>query len=98
MTQQNIEQLIKQKSLPENTVSIELIETHISWIIMCDSFVYKIKKPIEYPFLNFSSLNKRKFYCEREVELNKRLTENVYLDVQPVKYNINKIFIGKRFA
>ena len=94
MTQQNIEQLIAQKSFPENTVSIELIETHISWIIMCDSFVYKIKKPIEYSFLNFSTLTKRKFYCEREVELNKRLTENIYLDVQPVKYNISKIFIG----
>lgn len=94
MTQQNIEQLIVQKEFPENTISIELIETHISWIIVCDNFVYKIKKPVKYSFLNFSTLNKRKFYCIREIELNKRLTENVYLDMQPVKYSSTKIFIG----
>jgi aminoglycoside phosphotransferase family enzyme len=94
MTQQNIEQLIAQKEFPQNTISVELIETHISWVIACDNFVYKIKKPIRYSFLDFSTLQKRKFYCEREIELNKRLTENIYLDVLPVKYNSNKIFIG----
>ena len=93
MTQQNIEQLIAQKGFPENPVSVELIETHISWVIVCDNFVYKIKKPIHYSFLDFSTLEKRKFFCEREIELNKRLTENIYLDVQPVKYNA-QIFIG----
>ena len=72
MTTQNIEQLIAQKQSSGNAVSIELIETHISWIILCDSFVYKIKRPIKYSFLDFSTLQKRKFYCEREIELNKR--------------------------
>jgi aminoglycoside phosphotransferase family enzyme len=94
MTKQNIDQLIAQMGLPENAVSIELIETHISWVIVCDEFVYKIKKPIQYSFLDFSTLQKRKFYCERELELNKRLTANIYLDVLPVKYDSCKLSIG----
>jgi uncharacterized protein len=71
----------------------ELVETHISWVILCDRLVYKIKKPIKYSFLDFSSLQKRKYYCEREVELNKRLTNDIYLDVQPVKEISGNFFI-----
>jgi aminoglycoside phosphotransferase family enzyme len=95
MTKQNIE-LIGRNGLPGNIGSIELIETHISWVIVCDDFVYKIKKSIHYSFLDFSTLQKRKFYCERELELNKRLTANIYLDVLPVKYDSCKLFIGNR--
>jgi aminoglycoside phosphotransferase family enzyme len=95
MTKKTIEQLIAQKDFPCNSVSVHLIETHISWVLVCDAFVYKIKKPIRYSFLDFSTLQKRKFYCERELELNRRLTEDVYVDVLPVKYHSSKIFIGK---
>ena len=94
MTNQNIEQLIAQNGFPENPGSVHLIETHISWVIVCDDFVYKIKKPLKYSFLDFSTLQKRKFYCERELELNKRLTEDIYLDVLRVKYKAGKLFVG----
>ena len=87
MTRENID------TLSANINSIELIDTHISWVILCDDFVFKIKKPIHYSFLDFSTLDKRKLYCEREIELNKRLTDGIYLDVQPVKYH-EQIFIG----
>jgi len=46
--------------------------------------VYKFKKPLRYSFLDFSTLEKRRYYCEREVELNRRLTEGIYLGVVPV--------------
>ena len=72
----------------------ELLETHISWVLLSDAFVYKIKKPIQYSFLDFSTLAKRKYYCGREVTLNRRLTDDIYLDVQPVKERPGKIFIG----
>lgn len=72
----------------------ELIETHISWVLLGDALVYKIKKPIKYSFLDFSTIELRKYYCDREIELNKRLTENLYLDVQPVVNDRNFIFIG----
>src|SRR5690606_33165273 len=69
-------------------------ETHISWVILCDDFVYKIKKPVDYSFLNFSTLNLRKHYCEREIVLNKRLTPGVYLEVLPVREHADQISIG----
>ena len=61
--------------------SCELIETHISWVILTGSFVYKIKKPVDFGFLDFSSLEKRKFYCEEELRLNQRLAPEIYLEV-----------------
>jgi aminoglycoside phosphotransferase family enzyme len=47
--------------------------------------VYKIKKPIQYSFLDFSTIEKRKYYCEREIELNSRLTEDIYLGVKTIR-------------
>lgn len=60
------------------------IETHISWVILAGAFAYKIKKPIRFSFLDFSTLNKRKYYCERELTLNQRLAPQMYLQVIPV--------------
>jgi len=94
MKNEEINTLISEKNFPESTLKAELIETHISWVIICDEFVYKIKKPIRYSFLDFSTLEKRKFYCEREIELNKRIAYDVYLEVLPVKKNASKLFIG----
>jgi len=59
----------------------ELIETHISWVILTGEYVYKIKKPVDFGFLNFSTLAKRKFYCEEELRLNRRLAPELYLEV-----------------
>jgi len=58
-----------------------LIETHISWVILTGDFVYKVKKPVYFGFLNFSTLEKRKFYCEEELRLNRRLAPDLYLEV-----------------
>ncbi|HEX5153371.1 MAG TPA: AAA family ATPase [Parafilimonas sp.] len=93
MNQENIKRLIDKKNFPSETTSVDLTETHISWVIICDEFVYKIKKPVKYSFLDFSTLGKRKLYCEREVELNKRLTNDVYLGIIPVKKNTSEFFI-----
>ena len=84
MTKEQINNLLFNGEFPENTGRPDLIETHISWVLVCDRYVYKIKKPIQYSFLNFSTLELRKYFCQREIELNKRLTDNVYIDVQPV--------------
>jgi len=66
----------------DHSVSVcELIETHISWVILTGEFVYKIKKPVNFGFLNFSTLAKRKFYCEEEFRLNRRLAAELYLEV-----------------
>src|SRR5665213_1150873 len=83
MTKEQIDTLHSGGKFPENTGIPELIETHISWVFLCDDFVYKIRRPIHYSFLDFSTIEKRKYYCEREIELNRRLTDDVYIDVQP---------------
>lgn len=59
----------------------KLIETHISWVLLTGEYVYKIKKPFDFEFLNFSTLEKRKFYCHEEVRLNQLLAPDIYLEV-----------------
>ena len=90
MTREQIDNIL----LPGDSHKTELIETHISWVILGDRYVFKIKKPIKYSFLDFSTIEKRKYYCEREVQLNKRLTNEMYLDVQPVKEIAGRFFVG----
>jgi aminoglycoside phosphotransferase family enzyme/predicted kinase len=60
---------------------IRMVETHISWIILTGDYAYKIKKPVDLGFLDFSSLEKRHHYCQQELELNRRLAPELYLDV-----------------
>jgi len=69
-------------SLYDHPVSgIQLIETHISWVILTGDYAYKIKKPVDLHFLDFSTLDKRRFYCNEEIRLNQRLAPAIYLDV-----------------
>lgn len=62
----------------------QLLETHISWVLLAGDYAWKIKKPVDFGFLDFSSLDKRRFYCEEELRLNGRLAPNIYLEVVPV--------------
>jgi len=83
--QQGIEQLINAlnnpKIYPHSVTQVELIETHISWVFLTGEFVYKIKKPVDLGFLDFSSLKKRHVYCDLELTLNQRLAPEYYLEV-----------------
>ena len=63
---------------------IQLIETHISWIILTGDYAYKIKKPLDLGFLDFSTLERRRFCCNEELRLNSRLAAPIYLDVVPI--------------
>ena len=63
---------------------IRLVETHISWVILTGDYAYKIKKPVDLGFLNFSTLGRRRHYCEEELRLNRRLAPDYYLAVIPI--------------
>lgn len=65
--------------------SFRLIETHISWIILTGDYAYKIKKPVDFGFLDFSTLAKRHHYCDNELRLNRRLEPDIYLAVVPIR-------------
>jgi len=66
---------------PHPVDEVKLVQTHISFVLLAGDFVYKVKKPLDFGFLDFSTLSKRKYYCEQEVLLNQRLCPSIYLDV-----------------
>jgi aminoglycoside phosphotransferase family enzyme/predicted kinase len=79
---------------PHPVEKIEIEETHISKVFLTGKFVYKVKKPVDFGFLDFTSLEKRRHCCEQEVLLNQRLSHQVYLDVaavtlEPGGYGLN---------
>ena len=78
------DKLINLESFPFKTSQLKVVQTHISYIFITDDLVYKIKKPVNFGFLDFTTLEKRKYFCEREVELNRRLSPEIYLGVVPV--------------
>jgi aminoglycoside phosphotransferase family enzyme len=89
-----IEDLKNPGSLPDKTDSVSVVQTHISIVFVADEFVYKVKKPVNFGFLDFTTLEKRKYYCNQEVKLNRRLSEGIYLDVLPVRYDGERHIIG----
>jgi aminoglycoside phosphotransferase family enzyme/predicted kinase len=66
------------------TSAVTVRQTHISWVFITDDIVIKVKKPVDFGFLDFTTLEKRKFFCEEEVRLNRRLCPDIYLGVQPL--------------
>ena len=69
---------------PHPVGSISIIETHISFIVLTGTFAYKIKKPVDFGFLDFTTLEKRRFFCQEELRLNARLAPEIYLEVVPI--------------
>jgi aminoglycoside phosphotransferase family enzyme len=76
-----------------SAIAGSVIETHISWVILAERFAFKIKKPVWFSFLDFSTLERRRYYCNREVELNRRLTD-IYLDVLPITRHDGAFVLG----
>ncbi len=82
--EQMISGLQSSDAYPYQVEDIELIQTHISFVALLSHYVYKIKKPVNLGFLDFSTLEKRREQCEKEVKLNRRLSKNMYEGVVPI--------------
>lgn len=67
------------------------IETHISWVLLTGKVAFKIKKPVNFGFLDFSTLEKRRFYCHEEVRLNQRYSKDIYIAALPIVYDNGSI-------
>ena len=76
-----IQTLLAPQAYPGDVSRVELVETHISWVLLAGEFAYKIKKPVKLPFLDFSTLALRHQSCLDELRLNRRLAPDIYLDV-----------------
>ncbi|HET7290015.1 MAG TPA: phosphotransferase, partial [Thermodesulfobacteriota bacterium] len=79
-----IDFLLESSSYPHNPPGVTHLQTHISDVFIAPPFVYKVKKPVDLGFLDFSTLEKRKHFCHIEVELNRRLCPGVYLGVEDI--------------
>ncbi len=86
--------MMKKEAYPEKPSKIQMKETHISWVFLTGRHAYKVKKPVNYGFLDFSTLEKRRHFCEQELRLNKRLCKDVYLSVLPITQSNGTIRVG----
>ena len=96
MNHQNqiLELMRKPEFYAHHVSQIEQRETHISHVFLTGSYVNKIKKPVNLDFLDFTSLEKRHHYCHQEIILNKRLSQNVYLDVVSINFKDGKYYLA----
>lgn len=76
--------LLRPEIYPHPAAEIKLVQTHISYVLLAGEYVYKLKKPVNFGFLDFTTLVKRQHFCGREVELNRRLCPDLYLGVVAV--------------
>jgi len=76
-----IQHFLRPENYPHPVGDVQLVQTHISYVLLAGDFVYKIKKPVDFGFLDFTTLEKRQMFCQQELELNSRLCPDIYLEV-----------------
>jgi len=89
-----VQALLNPKAYPETPPQgIELVQTQMSFVFLTGDYVYKVKKPVNLGYLDYTTLDKRQFYCQREVELNRRLCPDVYRGVVPITQRQGDTFV-----
>jgi len=78
------EALLRSEAYPHAAQRPRLITTHISWILLAGRFAYKLKRPVDLGFVDYTTRDRREHFCQEELLLNRRLTRDVYLDVVPI--------------
>ena len=79
-----VEALLKSQAYPHKPEKIELVQTQMSFVFLTGGYVYKVKKPVNLGYLDYTTLEKRRFFCHQELELNRRLCPDAYLAVVPI--------------
>jgi len=89
-----VQALLNPEAYPETPPQgIELVQTQMSFVFLTDDYVYKVKKSVNLGYLDYTTLDRRHFYCQREVELNRRLCPDAYLGVVPITQDKSNISI-----
>ena len=88
-----IRALLDPAAYPHPVDGVQLIQTHISYVLLAGEHVYKIKKPVDFGFLDYSTLGKRRYYCRQEVLLNSRLCADTYLGVSHIRERDGRVRI-----
>ena len=91
-----VEAMFRPEFYPHRPEHVEFIQTHISYIFIAGDYVYKVKKAVDFDFLDFTTIDRRRFYCNEELRLNRRLAPDVYLDVLEIGEDARgNIVLGK---
>ena len=91
-----VQALLTSESYPHRPSEIELVQTQMSFIFLTGDYVYKVKKPVDLGYLDYTTLERRKHFCHQEVMLNRRLCPDVYLDVVAISEENGKFSIEGR--
>ena len=86
--------LLEPAAYPHPVSDVALVETHMSWVLLTGEFAYKIKKPVNYAFVDLRSLERRAFYCREELRLNRRFARNLYIEVCEITVTDGKASIA----
>ena len=86
-----VKALLKPEIYPHRPKRVELVQTQMSFLFLTGDYVYKVKKPVDLGYLDYTTLEKRRFFCQQEIELNRRLCPDVYLEVVPVVNSLGQI-------
>ncbi|WP_009631014.1 AAA family ATPase [Synechocystis sp. PCC 7509] len=90
-----IEQMLQPGFYPHPVIEpVTLIQTHVSYVFLTGDYAYKVKKPVNFGFLDYSTLAKREHFCHQELEMNKRGAPELYLEVLPVTQAVDKFSLG----
>ena len=90
-----IEQMLQPEFYPHDVQPpIRLMQTHVSYVLLTGDFAYKVKKSVDFGFLNYSTLEKRQHFCEEELRLNQRAAAALYLEVLPIAQQGDRFVLG----
>jgi uncharacterized protein len=91
-----ISELRRPDAFPHAVGDVTVRETHISWVLLTGPFAYKVKKPVKFEFIDASTLERRRHYCEEELRLNKRFAPDLYVDVVAITRDGDRVLVGGR--
>ncbi|MBI2868308.1 MAG: AAA family ATPase [Chloroflexi bacterium] len=89
-----IQAMLRPELYPDRPAAVELVQTQMSFLLLAGGYVYKVKKPVNLGYLDYTTLEQRRNFCEREVELNRRLCPDIYLGVVPVIERGGQVALG----
>jgi hypothetical protein len=89
-----VEVLLKPETYAHHPQKVELVQTQMSFLFLTGDYVYKVKKPVNLGYLDYTTLEKRRFFCRQEIELNRRLCPDTYLEVVPIISRQGQISLG----
>ena len=89
-----VEVLLKPETYAHHPQKVELVQTQMSFLFLAGESVYKVKKPVNLGYLDYTTLEKRRFFCQQEIELNRRLCPDTYLEVVPIISRQGQISLG----